>query len=341
MTFDNNDKPVSFGEERIVEGHTDWITKIIQCPEKSDLILTSSRDKSIILWDTSDILDPKMITSLHGHNHHVTDMTMSTDGTHIVSSSRDKTLRVWNLPTQKVSHILKGHTGPVFSVALSHSGRQIVSGSMDKTIKLWNILGQCKHTINHSKYGHKHWVSSVRLPPSDREDKGRIISCSWDKTVKIWNNMTCNLEQSIKDTDMYLNTVEVSPDSTLYGSGGKDGWLRLYDLNNINTIKFDTGNEINAICFSPNRYFVCVASGPDIKIYDLTAKTLVHTLSRKQKISDNPKKRNSAKEYQLQPKCICLTWNLRGDAIYAGYTDNNLVIWHANWDDGMNWDMSG
>ena len=39
-----------------------------------------------------------------------------------------------------------------------------------------------------------------------------------------------------------------------------------------------SGEEINALCFSPNRYWLCAAAGPIIKIWDLEQKTVVEEL---------------------------------------------------------------
>jgi guanine nucleotide-binding protein subunit beta-2-like 1 protein len=66
----------------------------------------------------------------------------------------------------------------------------------------------------------------------------------------------------------YLNTVTVSPDGSLCASGGKDGQAMLWDLNdNKHLYTLDSGDNINALCFSPNRYWLCAATGNSIKIW--------------------------------------------------------------------------
>ena len=59
----------------------------------------------------------------------------------IVSGSRDKTLRVWDV-TEGGGHCLqtlRGHTGWVNCVGLLPDGR-VVSGSRDKTLKVWGFI---------------------------------------------------------------------------------------------------------------------------------------------------------------------------------------------------------
>merc|ERR1711860_421525 len=40
----------------------------------------------------------------------------------------------------------------------------------------------------------------------------------------------------------------------------------------------DGGDTLNALCFSPNRYWLCAATGPSIKIWDLEGKVVVDEL---------------------------------------------------------------
>ena len=106
---------------------------------------------------------------------------ISSDGAYALSSSWDKTLRLWELATGKTTRTFVGHTNDVLSVSFSADNRQIVSGSRDRTIKLWNTLGDCKFTI--TEKGHTEWVSCVRFSPNPQNPV--IVSCGWDKLVKV------------------------------------------------------------------------------------------------------------------------------------------------------------
>jgi guanine nucleotide-binding protein subunit beta-2-like 1 protein len=100
---------------------------------------------------------PKRI--LHGHNHFVSDVVISSDGQFALSASWDHTLRLWDLNTGLTTRQFVGHTSDVLSVSFSADNRQIVSGSRDKTIKLWNTLGECKYNIKDD--GHTEWCVIV------------------------------------------------------------------------------------------------------------------------------------------------------------------------------------
>jgi guanine nucleotide-binding protein subunit beta-2-like 1 protein len=117
---------------------------------------------------------------------------ISSDGAYALSSSWDKTLRLWELSTGVTTRRFVGHTNDVLSVSFSADNRQIVSGSRDRTIKLWNTLGDCKYTITDK--GHTEWVSCVRFSPNPQNPV--IVSAGWDKLVKVSDQPTSGRRSS-------------------------------------------------------------------------------------------------------------------------------------------------
>lgn len=73
-----------------------------------------------------------------GHSGSVYAVAWSPDGKHVVSGSRDHTLKVWNVAQGTELRTLSGHNHWVRAVARSPDGRQVVSGSVNLMI-LWNV----------------------------------------------------------------------------------------------------------------------------------------------------------------------------------------------------------
>ncbi|XP_020673217.1 guanine nucleotide-binding protein subunit beta-like protein, partial [Dendrobium catenatum] len=160
----------------ILNGHTDEVTAIAAPIDNTDMIVSSSRDKSILVWDLtkeqSYATDSAPASAglprrrLTGHSHFVQDVVLSSDGQFALSGSWDGELRLWDLNTGATTRRFVGHNKDVLSVAFSVDNRQIVSASRDKTIKLWNTLGECKYTIQDGD-AHTNWVSCVRFSPNN------------------------------------------------------------------------------------------------------------------------------------------------------------------------------
>ncbi|VDP56661.1 unnamed protein product [Schistosoma mattheei] len=271
--------------------------------------------------------------TLSGHRGWVTQIaTNATQPDLLVSASRgswDNTLRLYDLETGKTTRRFCGHEKSVLSVAFSADNRQIVSGSRDKTARLWNTLGHCKYVFTDG--GHTDWISCVRFSPNT--DHPIVVTCGWDKQVKVSDTIFCNSfsqvwglsDCSLRTTHYghtgYLNTVTVSPDGSLCASGGKDGQAMLWDLAlNKFLYTLPSGGIINALCFSPNRYWLCAAVGSSIKIWDLENKVLADDLRLELISGNSPAKRSTS-------SCTCLAWSADGQTLFAGYSDNLIRVW--------------
>merc|ERR1712165_371075 len=302
-----------------LEGHGNWITQVAINPQFPEMLISSSRDKSLIVWNLTKEGGIPM-KRLKGHNHFVSDVVVSSCGQFCVSGSWDKTLRLWDLEKGTTSTRFVGHKHDVLSVAFSADNRQIISAGRDKTIKLWNTLGELKWT-QEGKNSHTEWVSTVRFSPTTQNPV--IVSGGWDKIVKVWHLSNFSLKSNFEGHTGFINSVTVSPDGSLAASGGQDGKAFLWDLgeNTNNPLhQLDGGEEVSTLVFSPNRYWLCAASGSVIKIWDLEHKKSVEELKV-------PNESDGSDKPAIEPKCLSLAWSTDGQTLYAGYSDNKIRIW--------------
>ena len=95
--------------------------------------------------------------------------------------------------------------------------------------------------------------------------------------TQVWELSKCKLRTNHFGHTGYISTVTVSPDGSLCASGGKDGITMLWDLNEGKHLySLEAGDEIKALVFSPNRYWLCAATGSGCKVFDLETKSVPH-----------------------------------------------------------------
>lgn len=113
-----------------LRGHTD---NILCVDILGDHIATSSKDQTVKYWNLTELL-----ATYSGHTEEVTSVAISKKD-FLVSSSQDRTLKVWEKTIGDIStalHTCIAHQKDIGVVRLSPDSKVIASGSHDKLIKL-------------------------------------------------------------------------------------------------------------------------------------------------------------------------------------------------------------
>ncbi|KAG2350107.1 WD40 repeat-like protein [Suillus weaverae] len=119
--------------------------------------------------------------TLKGHKERVNDVAFIHGTRLLVTSSADKSLRVWDLDTGKqVGEPLLDHDAEVWRVAASPDGCWIVSGGENGSILIWEVATNKRDLkrVPVSFEGHKGLIRGVVFAP----DSETFASASWDET---------------------------------------------------------------------------------------------------------------------------------------------------------------
>ena len=316
----------------LLEGHGGAVTSLV-CGENSDgspLLLSGSRDKSIIRWELNfegikidykddqdnakeKVLVGKPLRSFHGHNHFVSSLALNSDSTKLVSGSWDKTIRLWDIESSKSDLLFKGHTKDVLCVGFSHDERLIFSGAMDNTLKYWNTKGDLRYDNNQFKG----WVSCI-LNIQKGKTNYIAVGC-WDGTVKILNN-EYNVDREIPGGEYAVTSLSTDDDGDFLFIAYKNGTVKVWNIqeeqneNEEENIKqsIETGVDINAILFE-SKFFEIFAIG--------TSKGLQ---IRKVKGEKKPvfEEKHGA--------CLSLCYDKSKSYLFAGFSDGVIRVYKTS-----------
>jgi len=139
----------------------------------------------------------------------------------VLTSSRDRTAKVWNAQTGVCELSLTGHTDAVNTASYSPDCKLIITASDDKTAKLWSVdKGECLATFA----GHRGSVLSAVFS----DDCHRVLTMSDDGTTKIWGIKHGCCERTLRHGCPVL-----SASFTDNGKGiktvGQDGTVKLWN----------------------------------------------------------------------------------------------------------------
>lgn len=144
---------------------------------------TTTITTTTITTTKSNNIDPQQNndSSSNYHNNNISPGTTNTNaiGPFLISGSRDKTIKVWDVSIGTCLFTLIGHDNWVRGVCWHPGGKYIVSVSDDKTLRVWDIIHKrCCKTIE----AHSHFCTSI-----DFHSKSPfVVTGSVDQTIKVW-----------------------------------------------------------------------------------------------------------------------------------------------------------
>ncbi|MCJ1230276.1 protein with putative role during mitosis [Toensbergia leucococca] len=236
--------------ERTVKGHTKAVLDVdFGGPRGGTLLASCSSDLTIKLWDPSD--EYKNIRTLPGHDHSVSAVRFvpsgaagsPASGNLLVSASRDKSLRIWDVSTGYCVKTLRGHSEWVRDVAPSFDGRWLLSVGNDQTGRLWDASsGEVKATfLGHehviecctfapaATYGYLATLAGLKKPPAASSSGEFLATGSRDKSIKIWDSRG-TLIKTFVGHDNWVRGLVFHPGGKYLISVGDDKTIRCWDL---------------------------------------------------------------------------------------------------------------
>jgi WD40 repeat protein/serine/threonine protein kinase len=188
-------------------------------------------------------------------------VTISPDGRTLASAGEDRSVKLWDLAKNQVSHSMSAHTDVVFGLAFSPDGKLLASGSRDGTIAIWNLADGTEVRALH---GHSHSLSRIQFSPDARTLAGGGESGA----VKTWDVATGKDGPPLAGHAGVVRCVAFSADGNLLASGGEDQTVIVHHLSEGIARKFRLPGAVNDVAFSPDdRMLAAVSDGPEAAVH--------------------------------------------------------------------------
>jgi|GEM_PF-2121603 len=174
-----------------------------------------------------DISTGKPLCRFHGHRNLVKSLHYREDGTALITSSSDRTVRLWELRVER--HLIpRGHSTPVVDIRFSPDGRELLSRSSSE-ICLWDAQsGEILLVLRGSWSDARYSEDGSAIITSYRDDE----NLSYDFT-SVWDRSKGDLFSRV------FNTIEIKP----FPAHGEEIEAELLQDGSWTTIKLRTGSK--------------------------------------------------------------------------------------------------
>lgn len=210
-------------------------------------------------------LNGKELTKFTGHNGYILDVAYSPNGRFILSSSIDKSAKLWEVNTGKVIKNFEGHLESVGKVAFSPNGQYILTGSLDSTSILWDV--QSGKKLHHFKAHHLE-ISAVAFSPDNRY----VVTGSADKTAIIWDVQSGKLLRSLKGHTNMVRSIAFLPNGKLIITGSADKTIKLWNTQSGKQIRTIKGHKagIRSVAISlDGQYILSASSDHSVRLWQI------------------------------------------------------------------------
>lgn len=148
------------------------------------------------------------VRAFEDHKRNVLAIAVFPDGSRMVTGSKDKTLRLWNLKNGLMLKNMQGNRDCVWAVVISRDGQVIISGDDKGELIVWHgVTGESLTAIK----AHSWSIFSMHFSPNSKV----LATGSRDQTTKLWCTKTWKLQGNPILCRAAVYCVRYSPDGEL------------------------------------------------------------------------------------------------------------------------------
>lgn len=268
----------------VMQGHTSYVNEVAFSPDGSHVVTVSS-DKSVRQWNPATGTEVALLEAERGNmlsaayrpngnmiavgnsygeisfldattlavqtaweDAHASDVycvAFSPDGTLLVSTSDDQSIKIWDVASGAMLEEAPGHTREVGNIAFSPDGTRILSGTYDGTLRVWDIAGDDAHPAFVQERGVS--TSTVNLDVAEFSPDGMYFAGISGSTLSLWETSSNEPLYEVGDYDLgSFRSMAFSPDGLLLAVTTNNATVLLWDTQTGDLLQTLNGHSIRA-----------------------------------------------------------------------------------------------
>ena len=173
LSFTNDNKGLVYGDSTSIQ-YTDFTQtrEIVKFAVKNLCMSLNPANGSLAVGNKNGqviLINPetKQQTTLYENNVPIRSIVFSNSGKMLAAGDYNGIVRIWDVSTQKMIHILSGHRALVDNIRFNNDDSQMASASFDKKVLIWNTdrFDQQQPIVLND---HGDWMFSVAFTPDGK-----------------------------------------------------------------------------------------------------------------------------------------------------------------------------